>query len=1116
MAEVSPYATQVNVVIGVDVELQKAGFTDISEVGRGGFGIVYRCVQPSLDRVVAVKVLTTDLDEENLGRFLREGRAMGRLSGHPHIVTVLEVGTTVAGRPYIVMPFFQKDSLETLIRRHGPLEWPEAVGIGVKIAGALDAAHRNGTLHRDVKPGNILLTDYGEPQLTDFGIARIAGGFQTASGVIAGSPAFTAPEVFEGITPSKQSDVYSLGATLFCALTGHAAFERRDGEKVVAQFVRMSQQPIPDLREQGMPSDLAAAIERAMSRKPSDRHPTAAEFGEELRDIKRNLGVEVDDMAMPVDLGVEGRRASSTTSRRGRITGSRTTGSFGNTTSSGPPTASANKYKPTTTTRALVKRARLTDVIRHAGRRRLILVRAPSGYGKSILAAQWKDELTRNGVGVAWLTVDQDDNNVVWFLVHLLEAIQRIRPNFAPSLASVLEQHGDEATRFVLTSLIEETAQSNEQLTLIVDDWQKVTDPDAIAALGFVLENSGEHLQILVTSWTAEGLPLSKLRLSDEFVEIDAEALRFDAQEAQALLNDVGGLDLEGTDVAALTSSTDGWAAGLRLAALSLRGGAETTSLLTGLGGDNEIIGEFLADNVLSGLEPHIAQFILKTSITARTCGSLASAVAGVPRGQALLDEVRLRGLFLQRVDNDPEWYRYHQLFCEFLRRRLERDHPDQVPLVHRAAATWFAEHGNLIDAINHALAAGDPDLAVDLFEKDESTLLEAGKMTTLLEIVKKLPSKLIAHRPAVQIMVAWANILLQRPQPAHAAINRIVPLLTNPAIPEEMRAALRVETNTQRGYADSINDRVDRLDTLVAEVLDNPDGFHARLPVASALQKAFALTYRWEFDEARDVLEWSVPYQEMLGPYAAVLPKCHTGTIARYKLDIYTALEDFRSAHEIAQTIGPQSHPARLSGALLGELLYETGELEEATELLDDGYEVGAEGGSVDYLVARYVAGARVRAANGDLQAATNRLAAGMKTAERLRQPRFAAAINNERIRLGIDLPPAVLTKLKAARDLPQDRGPATMTAELDEDSAVRLLTTGSDDDQDQACARAAAMVEAIDPAVRPSAALRAELLLLETLSKTGRPMDDARLDDVTGRCVELGLTQLLTDAGL
>jgi serine/threonine-protein kinase PknK len=236
MADVDSRATQRSLTPDIPAELRDAGFDDVAEIGHGGFGVVYRCVQPILDRTIAVKVLTSDLDPDNLDRFMREQRAMGRLSGHPHIVQILEVGTTASGRPFIVMPYHAKDSLEALIRRHGPLNWRETLSIGVKLAGALDAAHRVGTLHRDVKPANILLTDYGEPQLTDFGIARIAGGFETATGVITGSPAFTAHEVLEGATPTVASDIYSLGATLFCALTGHAAYERRSGEQVVAQY----------------------------------------------------------------------------------------------------------------------------------------------------------------------------------------------------------------------------------------------------------------------------------------------------------------------------------------------------------------------------------------------------------------------------------------------------------------------------------------------------------------------------------------------------------------------------------------------------------------------------------------------------------------------------------------------------------------------------------------------------------------------------------------------------------------------------------------------------------------------------------------------------------------
>ncbi|MFC0446868.1 protein kinase domain-containing protein [Rhodococcus jostii] len=302
MPDVDPFATQSDVSGSVTAELAAAGFEDAQEIGRGGFGVVYRCTQGALDRTVAVKVLTADLDEENRARFLREQRAGGRLTGHPNIVDVLHAGVTENGRPFIVMPYHAQGSLDERIRRHGPLPVDEALRLGVKMAGALETAHRLGILHRDVKPGNILLTDYGEPALTDFGIAHIVGGFVTAAGIVTGSPAFTAPEVVAGEPPSPAADVYGLGATLFAAITGHAAFERRSGEQLMAQFLRITSEPIPNPREHGVPEDVSAVIERAMSAEPGAR-PSSVELGRQLRESQRHHGFPVDEMAMHPEPG---------------------------------------------------------------------------------------------------------------------------------------------------------------------------------------------------------------------------------------------------------------------------------------------------------------------------------------------------------------------------------------------------------------------------------------------------------------------------------------------------------------------------------------------------------------------------------------------------------------------------------------------------------------------------------------------------------------------------------------------------------------------------------------------------------------------------------------------
>jgi len=295
----------------IAAELVAAGFLDAVEVGRGGAGIVYRCHQTSLARSVAIKVLMSDLDSDNRERFLREGLAMGKLSGHPNIEDILQVGVTDSNRPYIVMPYHEAGSLAQRLQRVGRIAWPDALRIAVKLCGALETAHRTGTLHRDIKPGNVLVNDYGEPQLSDFGIARIVGGYETATGFFTGTIAFTAPEVLSGNPPTAVSDVYSLAATIYALIAGAAAHERKDGEDLVAHYLRISSTPVPDMRPQGIPANLCATIEKAMSLDPTERHASAAEFGRDLQAAQRNNGLIADSMVLSESSGKSAQPAET-------------------------------------------------------------------------------------------------------------------------------------------------------------------------------------------------------------------------------------------------------------------------------------------------------------------------------------------------------------------------------------------------------------------------------------------------------------------------------------------------------------------------------------------------------------------------------------------------------------------------------------------------------------------------------------------------------------------------------------------------------------------------------------------------------------------------------------
>lgn len=266
------------------MDLGIRGLTDAVEIGRGGFAVVYRASQPAFDRTVAVKVLSNlHVDEATLISFERECTAIGKVSERANILTVHDEGRTTAGVPYLIMAYMPQGSLADLIKRAGPVRWPDAVDIGVKLARALQVAHHAGILHRDIKPANVLMSDDEGPQLADFGIARLAGAAQSTTGSVAFTPAYAAPEVLDGGTATAAMDVYSLACTLFTAMAGRPAFVEGPGDNVAAIMRRVSSAPPPDLlRPNGVPEPVCHVIEQAMGKNPGARPASAAAFAIQL------------------------------------------------------------------------------------------------------------------------------------------------------------------------------------------------------------------------------------------------------------------------------------------------------------------------------------------------------------------------------------------------------------------------------------------------------------------------------------------------------------------------------------------------------------------------------------------------------------------------------------------------------------------------------------------------------------------------------------------------------------------------------------------------------------------------------------------------------------------
>lgn len=559
-------------------ELAAAGLTDAHEIGRGGFGVVFRCTQAQLGRAVAVKVLSAVLDHDNFERFHREEFVMGRLSGHPNIATVLQIGALATGQPYIVMPFYPDDSLDALIRHRGASEWAWAARIGVKLAGALETAHRSGILHRDVKPANILLTEYGEPQLTDFGIAHIAGGFETSTGNIAGSLGFTAPEVLEGATPSAGGDVYSLGATLFNLIGGKPAFAPKPGEQLVAQFLRFIRQPTPTLDVPEVPADVRDALGAAMSRDPAARPGSAAEFGELLAGLLREHGLPTPEMVVLSGSRTPDGSAPAPTPRSpdtGPSTQAAVFTDFDDEAPAPPRSAlPAARRLPVPLTSFIGRDDEVADIIELlTGDARLVTLTGPGGVGKTRLALEVATRLSASVPGGVW----QVELGGVLDTSHLIDVI-------ADALALGDQQETGKNTVENLAGRLAKSMGARRMLIVLENCEHLIAD---CARLIEPLLQALPDLQLLVTSQHVLGIPGEHIYVvsplpcpdPDEIGDdpaasdrvLDHPAVQLFVERAGAVVRGFSMTDEDRLNVARLCAQLDGIPLLIELAAARLR-----------------------------------------------------------------------------------------------------------------------------------------------------------------------------------------------------------------------------------------------------------------------------------------------------------------------------------------------------------------------------------------------------------------------------------------------------------------------------------------------------------------------------------------------------------------
>jgi LuxR family maltose regulon positive regulatory protein len=403
-----------------------------------------------------------------------------------------------------------------------------------------------------------------------------------------------------------------------------------------------------------------------------------------------------------------------------------------------------------------VLRPRLTERLKAGLRSKLTLISAPAGFGKTTLVSAWVAGCTRP---VAWLSLDEGDADPVRFLTYLVAAVQTIAPTVAPGLLDALQSPQPPPTDVLLTALLNELAAIPDDVALVLDDYHVVNTRPVNDALTFLLERLPPRMHLVITTREDPQLPLARLRARSQLTELCAADLRFTAAEAATFLEEVMGLDLTADDIAALEDRTEGWIAGLQLAALSMQGRRDVSTFIQAFAGDHRYIADYLLEEVLQRQPEAVRRFLLQTAMLDRLSGPLCDAVTGQQDGAARLEALHRGNFFVTPLDDHRQWYRYHHLFADMLAAQLRAEQPALVALLHRRASAWHEQHGVAADAIRHALAAADVAHAARLVELAAPAMLRGRQETALLGWFRALPNEVVRRRPVLS--AAYASALL-------------------------------------------------------------------------------------------------------------------------------------------------------------------------------------------------------------------------------------------------------------------------------------------------------------------------------------------------------------------
>jgi len=624
----------------------------------------------------------------------------------------------------------------------------------------------------------------------------------------------------------------------------------------------------------------------------------------------------------------------------------------------------------------LVVRQDLINRLSEGLDRKASLISAPAGFGKTTLVSAWLDQ--QPDTNVAWLSLDKDDSEPARFLTYLIAALSRTQilgKDFGKSALELLDSPQSVPVENVLVPVLNEITEASNKIVLVLDDFHLIDSPEVQDALAFTLENSPSQLHLVVITRQDPTLPLGRLRAQGQLTELRAADLRFSEKETAEFLNQLMGLSLSLGDISKLETKTEGWIAGLQLAALSMQGREDVSAFIQSFSGGHRMVLDFLIEEVLAIQEQKISEFLLRTSILDRLTGPLCDALTDSNDGQKTLDDLYRANLFIIPLDEEHRWYRYHHLFRELLLIKLQVENSELEPELHIRAAGWYEGEKIARGAIEHALKANDYILAAKNLEKFGSHLgtwnnIQSG---TVLRWIQTIPSEIVNQNPWLGLYAARAYAHAGQFDKAELALSDLGNYLeNNPDAVEDAELMSQRISGNKAVYA-SFRGRCKDAISIAQKTLKRASDSNILAQTRANRALGYAFTHLGDVTQAKHAYQREIDISRSAKIYSSTV----SGMYLLASLQIIQG--KLRKAHSTCQDARKWS---RVDGKRIaadgllclpyGEILYQQDQLEQAEILLEGDLQLLGKNGITDYFGSGYALLARIKQGLGDVPGAS------------------------------------------------------------------------------------------------------------------------------------------------